>query len=117
MKITIIGAGNIGGALAFGLARNHSLPIPDITVTARHPESLEKFQGAGIRTAMDNCEAVRDADIVCLAVKPWQMEAVVREIKDTLDYKRQILVSLAPGIRPEQFNAWFDKEGCVPAWA
>jgi len=117
MNITIIGAGNIGGALAFGLARNHSLPIPDITVTARHPESLEKFQGAGIRTATDNCKAVRDADIVCLAVKPWQMEAVVREIKDTLDYTRQILVSLAPGIRPEQFNAWFDKEGRVPAWA
>ncbi|MBR1576649.1 MAG: glutamate 5-kinase [Bacteroidales bacterium] len=114
MRITIIGAGNIGGATAIGLACSQD--APQVTVTARHTSSLERYVPCGIRTSTDNRKAVQGADIVCLAVKPWQMGAVVQEIKDTLDYSRQILVSLAPGIPPAQFNEWFDKDGALPAW-
>ena len=79
MKITIIGAGNMGGALAWGLARSGAVPASDLTVTARHEEKLEKFKALGLQTATDNVEAVRGSDLVFYAVKPWQMEAVVRE--------------------------------------
>ena len=75
MKITIIGAGNMGGALAWGLARSGAVPASDLTVTARHEEKLEKFKALGLQTATDNVEAVRGSDLVFYAVKPWQMEA------------------------------------------
>ena len=35
MKITIIGAGNIGGAIARGLAKGHMFKASDITCTAQ----------------------------------------------------------------------------------
>ena len=114
MKITIIGAGNIGGATANGFARSGAITPSDITVTARHDSTLEKFAARGIRTTTDNCAAVRGADLVLFAVEPWQMEDMLRGIKDTIDYERQILVSLAPGIKPEQFREWLAKDATQP---
>ena len=70
MKVTIIGAGNMGGSAALGFAGCGAVAASDITVTARHESSLEKFKSAGIRTCTDNRAAVRDADIVFYAVKP-----------------------------------------------
>ena len=117
MKITIIGGGNIGGATSNGLVRSGAVVPADLTVTARHESTLEKFAARGIRTSTDNCAAVKGADLVLLAVEPWQMEDMLRGIKDTLDYGRQILVSLAPGIKPEQFREWLAKDGTLPTLA
>ena len=79
MKVTIIGAGNMGGSAALGFAGCGAVAAPDITVTARHESSLEKFKSAGIRTCTDNRAAIKDADIVFYAVKPWQMEDVLKD--------------------------------------
>ena len=117
MKITIIGAGNMGGALAMGLARSGAVPASDLTVTARHEEKLEKFKALGLQTATDNVEAVRGSDLVFYAVKPWQMEAVIRETAPVLDFGRQVAVSVAPGIRPEDLKAWFTRDGALPQLA
>ena len=114
MKITIIGAGNIGGATANGFARSGAITPSDITVTARHTTTLEKFAARGMRTTTDNCAAVQDADLVLFAVEPWQMEDMIRSLKDALDFERQILVSLAPGIKPEQFLEWLAQPGIKP---
>jgi len=114
MKITIIGAGNMGGSTALGLAGCGAVAASGITVTARHESSLEKFKSAGIRTGTDNRAAVADADIVFYAVKPWQMEAVLKETRDVLDYARQMAVSIAPGIKPQQLKEWLDKDGSLP---
>ena len=115
MKITIIGAGNIGGATANGFARSGAITPSDITVTARHTTTLEKFAARGMRTTTDNCAAVQDADLVLFAVEPWQMEDMIRSLKDALDFERQILVSLAPGIKPEQFLEWLAQDGTEPS--
>jgi glutamate 5-kinase len=54
---------------------------------------------------------------VFYAVKPWQMEAVLRETAPSLDYGRQTIVSIAPGIKPEQLKEWLEKDGTVPSIA
>ena len=117
MKITVIGAGNMGGSAALGFAGCGAVPPQCITVTARHETSLAKFRECGIRTTTDNRSAVQDADIVFYAVKPWQMEAVLKETKDVLDYGRQLVVSIAPGITTHQLKDWLDKDGAVPSIA
>ena len=117
MKVTVIGAGNMGGSTALGFAGCGAVPASCITVTARHESSLEKFIPYGIRTSTDNRAAVRDADIVFYAVKPWQMEAVLKETAPVLDYGRQTIVSIAPGIKPEQLKEWLEKDGIIPSIA
>lgn len=102
MKVTVIGAGNMGGAIAEGLVRAGRKP-EDITVTAAHSSSLEKFAARGIICTTDNKAAVKDADIVFVAVKPWIAPAVIDEIAPFIDGK-QTVVSVCPGVRPEQFT-------------
>ena len=94
MKIAVIGAGNIGGATALGLAA--AFPDARITVTAKHAATLEKFAARGLQTSLDNLEAARDAEIVILAVKPWLAHGVLQQLRPALAGK--ILVSLVAGI-------------------
>ena len=118
MKITIIGAGNMGGATAVGLAASGAVAPADITVTARHAKSLTRFRRKGIQTSLDNAEAVRGADIVFFAVKPWQMEGVIAGVRDVLDYARQLLVSIAPGVSAADLLHWLDRgDGVRPSLA
>ena len=114
VKLTFIGAGNIGGATAVGVVKSGAVAPDRITVTATHSSSLEKFKPLGIHTTTDNIEAVRGADLVLIAVKPLMVEKVLKQIKDALDYGSQMLVSMAPGIKPEQLRGWLDKNGTLP---
>ncbi|MDD7624099.1 MAG: NAD(P)-binding domain-containing protein, partial [Bacteroidales bacterium] len=115
MNITIIGAGNMGGAAAIGIAKAGKIPASCITVTARHATTLARFSEYGIRTSLDNVEAVKDADIVVIAVKPWIVPEVCSEIRPLLDCSRQQIVSFAPGVSPEDLLGFLEKDGQKPA--
>ena len=43
-------------------------------------------------------EIIKDADIIILAVKPWLVEIVSEELENKIDYKKQIVVSIAAGV-------------------
>ena len=117
MKITIIGAGNIGGSMAVGLASSGALPPENVTVTARRATSLERFKEYGFRTSTDNVSAVADADVVFYAVKPWQMEDVMTGTAPALDYARQLVVCVSPSVVTGQLMAWLEKDGALPSIA
>ncbi|MCQ2093563.1 MAG: ISL3 family transposase [Bacteroidaceae bacterium] len=46
-----------------------------------------------INVTTDNIEAVKDADVIVLVVKPWLMKMVLAEVRHVLDFDRQIIVS------------------------
>lgn len=99
MKIAIIGTGNMGRAISRGLLRSSFASAADIVCTARSRETLDRIvlDEPGIGTTLDNSAAVKGADIVIVAVKPWLMEQVLTEISGELGQGRQILVSIAAG--------------------
>ena len=101
MKIAIIGAGNMGGSIARGLAKGSLIDDSDIIVSNPSAGKLEKLKKEfpGISTTNNNLEAATGADIVILAVKPWFMESVMRELKLK---SKQILISVAAGISFEE---------------
>lgn len=111
MKITIIGSGNMGGAIARGLAKGSLLHPADITCTAKSDATLERIRAEHpeFHLTLDNEEAARGADIIVLAVKPWLVEPVIRQIKPALDYERQMIVSVAAGITFDQLGEWLAK--------
>lgn len=119
MKVAIIGAGNIGGATAIGFINYNAVAAKDISVTARHHSHLMRFKQLGANTFTDNRKAVAKADFVLLAVKPWQLEAVVKDLKGALDFTCQLIVSLAPGVSADKLMEWLgkDAEGSAPAIA
>ena len=111
MKIAVIGAGNMGGAIARALAVGSFFTPSDITCTARSTSTLEKFDKA-FNLTVDNHAAVKDADIVLFAVKPWLMEEVVRDLAPYMDLDRQMVASVAAGITFSQLSQWL---GASPA--
>jgi len=113
MKLTIIGAGNIGSAIACGLGSSKIINASDICCTDLIPEKLNKIKksNADIHTTTDNLEAVKEAEIVILAVKPWFVEAAINGIKEALDYKRQMIVSIAAGIEFDKLCQFLKKAG------
>ena len=104
MKITVIGAGNMGGALVKGWAKAGLSTV--LTVTARTQETLDCLaeECPGITTMLDNKQATKGADVVLLAVKPWLVEQVIEEIKPELVDK--LLISVAANVRHERINVY-----------
>ena len=101
MKIAIIGAGNMGGSIARGLTKGSMIDDLDIIVSNPSMDKLKKLRNEylGLSITQDNAEAAMGADIVILAVKPWLVEPVMRELKLK---SKQILISVAAGISFEE---------------
>lgn len=113
MKVAIIGAGNMGGAIARGLAKGTIIREEDIRVSNPSRGKLDalKAEFPALQVTQSNVEAASGADVVVLAVKPWYVEQVVKELP--LDAVGQTLVSVAAGISFEQFEAWVGAEMTV----
>lgn len=117
MKIAIIGAGNMGGALARGLAKGSMISTSDIFVsnpsTAKLDALKEEFPEINVTTC--NCHAATSADIVILAVKPWKVVEVLNEVMPCLDYTRQAVASMVGGLSTAQLSEWLDRgDGVLP---
>ena len=108
MKISIIGAGNMGGAIAAGLAKGKLVQSRDIICTARTQTTLDKIKAidSEIVVTNDNSFASKEADMIILAVKPWLMEEVIAELRQHFDPLNQIFVSVAAGITLEELCSW-----------
>ena len=104
MKITVIGAGNMGGALVKGWTKAGM--SADIIASAHTQKTLDQLVKAcpDIMTTLDNCKAVQAADVVVLAVKPWLVEQVIAEI--TPELKDKLLISVAAGIRNDRIDVY-----------
>ena len=96
-KITIIGAGNMGGAIVNGLLKSGYIGASSISITDPRKAALAKFDELGVHTFQNNLEAVRVSDLVILAVKPYHVGNVVNEIKPGLTPDK-LIVSIAAGV-------------------
>jgi pyrroline-5-carboxylate reductase len=108
-KISIIGGGNLGGAIAEGLLDSKQIQADQLFVTRRKVEKLESFRLRGVHTSNDNAAATSFADIIILAVKPYNMENVVNEIHPYMQ-PDQILVSLATAVTISDIHLWSSPE-------
>ncbi|RYY43865.1 MAG: pyrroline-5-carboxylate reductase, partial [Chitinophagaceae bacterium] len=79
-KIAIIGGGNLGTAIAHGLIHSGFISAQHITVTKRNIQTLSGLAALGVTTSSDNLEAVRNSDIVILAIKPFQVKEVLQQL-------------------------------------
>jgi len=108
-KIAIIGAGNIGAAIARGLAASGRFKPEDIILTRRRPEFLEALRAEKFSVSPDNRAAVKSADMVILAVGPQEVEAVARQLSPALS-KGQLVISIVSGVTTVQLSSWLKKK-------
>ena len=96
-KIAVIGGGNLGSAIVEGILKSGFSKPADITVTKRNLSTLSSLKEKGIKVTNDNNKAVQSADIIILAIKPFQVADVLRAISKDLTSKH-ILISVLTGI-------------------
>lgn len=106
MKIAIIGAGNMGGSLARGFVESGKIHAANIIVTAKHPESLKPYESSGfaVLPSENNADAIKGADYIILAVKPWLVEDVLCELSADALQPGQVVISVAAGVPWEKMS-------------
>lgn len=108
-QIAIIGGGNLGTAIAEGLIKSKFCKPAQITITKRNTETLKHLQAKGVVVSSDNTAAVRNSELVILAVKPFQVSEVLKGLKKALSAKH-ILVSVVTGVLIAEMNDLIQKK-------
>ncbi|UCD39005.1 MAG: pyrroline-5-carboxylate reductase [Fidelibacterota bacterium] len=96
-RIAIIGCGNIGTAIARGLVSAGVYDPGQLILTRRQVEPLGELAQAGFTVQADNRDAVRQSDIVMLAVQPQQMVEVLSEIVPDIR-QDHVIFSIVSGV-------------------
>lgn len=97
-SLAMIGVGKLGEALISGLLKNSDLKNTDVTGSVGRETSVARVESKlSIKTLRDNKAACADKDIVILAVKPQNMDRVLKEIKDVIK-PGQLIISVAASV-------------------
>jgi len=115
LKIAIIGAGNMGGAIARGLTKGKLVQSKNIRVsdiTQANLDAIKAFDSE-ITVATSNRDIIEGADIIILALKPWLVEVVAEEIENKVDLNKQIIVSVAAGVDFSKLSEFFGKQATI----
>ena len=101
-RLTIVGAGMMGSALALGFVRAHALKPDQMTFCDTHRAQAEavsqKLPSPHASVVDDLIDAVTGSDIVLLAVKPQMVPGILAGLASVLT-DRQLVVSIAAGVQ------------------
>ena len=103
-KVSILGVGNLGRALATGWVRAQLFTAAEITLTRRDSAKLEDLAQSGHPVGSDNTTAVSASDVLVLAVQPQQLQALLEEIRPVLDGGRHRVISVVSGVSIRQIR-------------
>jgi pyrroline-5-carboxylate reductase len=97
-KLSIIGVGNMGGAIASCLLDNGVVVAGDLFLYDPSDWRLEEFRERGVFVADSLGDAVERAGVVLLAVKPQVFPTLLVDLKSIINSK-QLIISIAAGIK------------------
>jgi pyrroline-5-carboxylate reductase len=105
-RIAFVGGGNMASCLLGGLIARGTLAAT-IVVAEPLAEQRAKLEGRfGVVTRASGADAVGEADVVVLAVKPQQMAEAARAIAPVVAARRPLVISIAAGIRLSDLARW-----------
>jgi pyrroline-5-carboxylate reductase len=115
IRIAVIGGGNMGGAIVRGMAQGKLVDPGRITVSDINETILAQLRKFDSRLNMtsSNTEAIVDADIIIIAVKPWLVANIAEEISKKVDYSSQLIVSIAAGVDFDSLSFLFSDESAI----
>ena len=113
MRISFIGGGVMAEAMLAGILDAGVASASDIRigepVESQRTYLAEKY---GASAHADNLDALEDADIVILAVKPQSLPEVMADIRGRLD-SRQTVLSIMAGVRMETLVVGLDHASVI----
>ena len=110
ISISILGTGNLGQSIANGLLHSGQYNPAKVTLTRRRVERISDLKDKGFIIQKDNRRAVRNSDVIILAVEPQQVNHLLDEIKEDVIPDKHIIISVITGVTIKQILKRLDKE-------
>lgn len=89
-KIAILGGGNLGQAIASGLL-SEGFNASDLTITRHKIGLLQSFKAQGVVITTNNVDAVKQAQIIIIAVKPYIISEVLKEVASEITSDKLVI--------------------------
>ena len=97
IMLGFIGCGNMAQAMLKGILSKGLFQKEDVIVSRRNEEALKVIgDELGIRITTDNKEVAEMADVLVLAIKPYQFAQVIPEIAESVK-ENALIISIAAG--------------------
>jgi pyrroline-5-carboxylate reductase len=101
VRVAVLGAGKMGGILLQAFLKQNLFAADQIHGTVAHPErALALSTQWGVDVTTDNLEAAGHADLILLAVKPFQVPDLIQQIRPALTAKKT-LISIAASVKTQ----------------
>jgi pyrroline-5-carboxylate reductase len=106
-KIAFIGGGNMTRALVSGMLLADFKPS-NILISEPILEIRKKLTTIfpGTLVEEDNLNVIDQADCLLLAVKPQILPEVCKSLKDSVQIRKPLIISIAAGLRCDDINTW-----------
>jgi pyrroline-5-carboxylate reductase len=99
MKVLIIGGGNMGLTYAHGFLKSHMLDSDRLFVLEKSPEKAEQLNALEIGTVYGTPGTyIKDMDLIVLAVKPQDINALFDSIRPFIQ-DQQLILSIMAGVK------------------
>lgn len=113
-QIGFIGGGNMTLAIAGGLLASG---VPATRLVIAEPFRKQREQLADtlgdVTISEDNESVAKQADCLVLATKPQVIADVCRELKDVVQQRKPLIVSIAAGVRAADIGKWLGGDVAV----
>jgi pyrroline-5-carboxylate reductase len=104
-KIGIVGAGNIGMAIAKGLVSQKVITPSQLYLSRRRNGLLAEQEKEGF-SITDNHSLVKECEVIILAVLPGQAKEVIMDLKPLLKDQKKLLVSVVSTVSIRELKEW-----------
>lgn len=115
MQVSIIGPGVMGEAIFSGLISSKSCPAKNIIISGPETDRNELLVAQyGVTSTDNNAEAVKNADLVVLSVKPQRFKMVANSLRGKIR-KDALVISIVAGITMDTLDLGLDHELVIRA--
>jgi len=104
-KLAIIGAGNLGKAIAKGLVRSRKYLPEKITLARRTLSELYLYKNKGFSITDNNLSAVKANEMIIISVGPQEAERVLSLFEEVLNPNKHIIISTITGVSIQKIQS------------
>jgi len=99
VRVAVLGAGKMGGILLQAFLKQQILGPDQLLATVAHAERAAALSAQwGVEVSTDNLAVARQADVILLGVKPFQVPELVESIRPALNTGK-LLISFAASVK------------------